>query len=395
MTVSTRDTQSPAKDRLSPEFFRALVEGVPEAIIVAAVDGTVAYFNPASEKLLGYDQSEVVGRSIAMLVPQQPDRRADAMKWLDRWAHESDDAQSRFLDLIAQTKSGKQMPVDVRVVERQVAGERRYFITLRDNTARRREQVSFKEAHLKASRILQVAEDGIISADAAQTIEFFNLKAEQIFGYRAEEVLGRPLPMLMPERYRHRHGDDVAGFGVGKQASRQMNERGHVVGLRKGGDEFPMEVAITKVAVGGVLTYTAHVRDITLRRLQEEKLKESERRFRAIFEHAFEAIGLIAPDGAVLEINRAGRLMTEGQSQLAGLPLWDLPWAGSDLAPDDTARQRLKNAIADAARGEPVRYTAELRRGEGDIRKIDISLTPIRNDLGEVVYIVPEGRDVT
>ena len=143
MTVSTRDTQSPAKDRLLPEFFRALVEGVPEAIIVASVDGTVTYFNPASEKLLGYDQTEVVGRNIAMLVPQQPDRRADAMKWLDRWAHESDDAQSRFLDLIAQAKSGKQMPVDVRVVERQVAGERRYFITLRDNTARRREPCSF------------------------------------------------------------------------------------------------------------------------------------------------------------------------------------------------------------------------------------------------------------
>ena len=81
---------------------------------------------------------------------------------------------------------------------------------------------------------------------------------------------------------------------------------------------------------------------------KKRNCEESERRFRAIFEHAFEAIGLLSPDGTVLEINRAGRLMTEGQSQLIGLPLWDLPWAGSDLAPDDTARQRLKNAIAQA-----------------------------------------------
>ncbi len=390
MTNLTRD-----RIEASPGFFKALVDGVPEAIVAVTPDGTITYFNAACERLLGYTQAEVVGRNIAMLVPQQPDRRADAMKWLERWAHEPDETQSRFLDLIAQTKAGKQMPVDVRVVERKIEGERRYLITVRDNTARRQEQAAFKEAHLKASRILQIAEDGIVSTDATQTITFFNLKAEQIFGYRAEEVLGRQLSTLLPERYRYRHREEVARFGAGKVASRQMNERGHVVGLRKDGEEFPLEVAITKVSVGGALTYTAHLRDITQRKRQEEKLRESERRFRAIFDHAFEAMGLLAPDGTVLEINRAGRLMTEGQSQLIGLPLWDLPWAGSDLEPDDSARQRLKGAIAQAARGERVRYTADLRRGEGDVRKIDISLTPVNDELGHVNYIVPEGRDVT
>jgi len=390
MTSLTRQ-----QDEASPAFFAALAEGLPEAIIVATPDGTITYFNPAAERLLGYTRREVAGRNITMLVPPQPDRRADAMKWLDRWAHESDETQSRFLDLIAQTKSGKQMPIDVRVVEREVGGERRFFITFRDNTARRHEQASFKEAHLKASRILQIAEDGIISTDAGQMITFFNLKAEQMFGYRAEDVLGAPLSMLLPPRYRHNHPREVERFGAGKEASRKMNERGGIVGLRKNGEEFPMEVAITKVTVGGAITFTAHARDITQRKRQEEQLQESERRFRAIFDHAFEAMGLLSPDGAVLEINRAGRLMTEGGAQLIGLPLWDLPWAGSDLAPDDSARQRLKNAIADAARGEIVRYTAELNRTEGDVRQIDISLTPVKDELGRVIYIVPEGRDVT
>jgi hypothetical protein len=87
--------------------------------------------------------------------------------------------------------------------------------------------------------------------------------------------------------------------------------------------------------------------------------------------------------------------MTEGQSQLAGLPLWDLPWAGSDLAPDDSARQRLKSAIATAATGEAVRYTEDLHRSDGEVRKIDISLTPVKDELGLVIYILPEGRDVT
>jgi PAS domain S-box-containing protein len=154
-----------------------------------------------------------------------------------------------------------------------------------------------------------------------------------------------------------------------------------------------MEVAITKVTVGGHTTFTAHMRDISARQAAEARLRESERRFRAIFEHAFEAMGLLSPDGTVLEINRAGRLLTEGQTQLTGLPLWDLPWAGSDLEPDDAARQRLKAAVADAARGDPVRYTADIRQpGGAPPRQIDIALTPVKDERGHVLYIVPEGR---
>lgn len=387
MTDQVRD-----RKELSASFSRGLVDNVPEAIIVTRPDGTIDYINPACERLLGFRCDEVAGRSVATLVPQQPDRRADAIKWLERWAQESGDTQSRFLDLIACTKSGRQMPVDVRVAEARLDGERRYIITFRDNSVRRAEQAAFKEAHLRASRILQVAEDGIVSADAAQTITFFNLKAEAMFGYRAEEVVGRPLSMLLPERYRQHHSEDVARFGSGKQASRQMGERGHVWGRRKGGEEFPLEVAITKVSVAGSLTYTAHMRDISERLQRDNQLRESERRFRAIFEHAFEAVGLLSPDGTVLEINRAGRLMTEGTAPLAGLALWDLPWVGSDT-PDDDARRRLKSAVARAARGEVVRYQETLSPPGEPARKIDISLTPIRDETGKVIYIVPEGRE--
>lgn len=376
----------------SGDFFKTLIEGLPEAVIVANPDGEIAYVNPTAERLLEYEVAEIVGRNIATLVPQQPDRRADALKWLERWAHEPPEAQSRFLDLIAQTRSGRQMPVDVRVAARDVERERLYLITFRDNTQKRQEHAAFKEANLRASRILQIAEDGIVSVDGGQIVTFFNLKAEKMFGYRSEEIVGHPLAMLLPVRFRARHPGDVAAFGAGKQASRQMNERGAVVGLRKSGEEFPIEVAITKVSVGGHTTFTAHVRDISARNAAEDRLRESERRFRAIFEHAFEALGLLSPDGTVLEINRAGRELTEGQGELTGLPLWDLPWVGSDLEPDEVARQRLKAAVADAARGEAVRYTADIGRTDGSRRAIDISLTPVKDDAGQVLYIVPEGR---
>ena len=254
----------------TPGFCQDVVENLPEAIIVTRTDGMVVWMNPAAERLFGYATTEVQGKSVAILVPQQPGRRADAVKWLQRWAVESDETKSRLLDLIAQTKAGRQMPVDVRVVPAILSDDANYIITVRDNTARRQEQAAFKEQNLRAARILQVAEDGIVTTDAMQRIIFFNLKAEDMFGYRAEEVMGQPLSMLLPARYKAQHPAHVDGFGRGKQASRQMNQRGTVWGLRKSGEEFPLEVAITKVTVGGERTYTAHMRDLARRRRPDD-----------------------------------------------------------------------------------------------------------------------------
>jgi len=252
--------QSSQRDAQTEDFFRTLVENVPEAIIVSTPEGEITYFNPASERLLGYGADEVIGKSITTLVPQQPGQRAEPMKWLARWAGESEHEQSRFLNLTGRRKDGHEMPVDVRVVKTSLGGAERFFITVRDNTVARQEMIDFKEQHLLFSRILQVAEDGIIIIDADRNITFFNLKAEKMFGYRAEEVLGKSLDMLVPKEFRAHHAADIAAFGRGKVASRWMSERGPVTGLRKNGEEFPVDATITKVEAHGRMTYCAHLR---------------------------------------------------------------------------------------------------------------------------------------
>ena len=248
-------------DSAAAGFYRALVKGIPEAIIVSTPEGEITYFNPASERLLGYASSDVLGQNITMLVPQQPGQRADPVKWLTRWAAEPEHEQSRYLGLIARRNDGTEFPADVRVVEASFDGKRRFLITFRDNTARRQEQIAFKEKNLLFSRILMVAEDGIVSVDAEQNITFFNVKAEQMFGYRADEVIGKPLDMLLPERFRSAHSRQVDEFGKGRTASRWMSERGPVTGLRRDGTEFPVDATITRVETNGRLTYTVHLRD--------------------------------------------------------------------------------------------------------------------------------------
>ena len=247
----------------SETFYATIVANTPEAIIVTTPAGEITYINRASERLLGYTPDEVIGKNITMLVPQTPGRRADPVKWLQRWAAEPDYTQSRFLDLIGQTKSGHEMPVDVRVVEINLNARPHFIITVRDNTARRAEQAAFRDANLKATRILMIAEDAIVSVDRNLEITFFNLKAEKVFGYKADEILGQSLNVLLPERFRSDHAAMIEKFGKGKVASQWMSQRGTITGLRKNGQEFPAEATITKVGSGNDVTYSAHLRDLT------------------------------------------------------------------------------------------------------------------------------------
>lgn len=381
-------------DAKSQDFYKAVVERLPEALVVSTPDGKITYVNGALEALLGYDSDELIGASVEKLVPAQPGRRADAMKWLTRWAHEPLTTQSRFLELIARSKEGHDMPVDVRVVEGDVDGEARFFLTVRDNSAHHDQIVRNKETQLLMSRILAVADDAFITVDEEQKITFFNLAAESMFGYLAEEVMGKPLEILMPDRFRKLHHLEVSAFASGKQASRFMGERGEVVGLRKDGAEFPIEATITKVSAGGKKSYTAHIRDITKRKKHDAALAESQRRFRAIFDHAFEAIGLLDVDGCVLEINRAGKALTDGDEDLIGQPLWELPWIGREEGQGPDEDDQLKDAVSRAAKGETVHYAVEVNRPDGSLT-IDISLVPIRDHTGQVVYLLPEGRSVS
>ncbi|QRO00266.1 PAS domain S-box protein [Archangium violaceum] len=119
--------------------------------------------------------------------------------------------------------------------------------------------------------IVSIAVDAIISIDEAQRITIFNSGAEAIFGYSASEVLGQPFDRLIPERFRANHHRLVEAFAAGHEQARGMGERRLVLGLRKNGEEFPAEAAISKLEVDGRRILTAILRDVSVRKRVEEE----------------------------------------------------------------------------------------------------------------------------
>ena len=118
----------------------------------------------------------------------------------------------------------------------------------------------------RIAALLAIAADAIISLDDRLRITLFNEGAEGMFGYKAAEVIGQPIDILIPGRFRSRHAQDVKGFANSSIPARRMAERAEIYALRKDGSEFPAEASIAKLDVSDERIYLAVVRDVTERK---------------------------------------------------------------------------------------------------------------------------------
>jgi two-component system sensor kinase FixL len=145
--------------------------------------------------------------------------------------------------------------------------------TATQTTERRRDQTALRdrEAHLRA--ILETAVEGIITIDQRGNIESFNSAAERIFGYTADEIIGRNVKVLMPAPYRQEHDGYLANYertghakiiGIGRE----------VMGQRKDGTVFPMDLSVSEVKLEDRRLFTGFVRDITDRKRLEKEILE-------------------------------------------------------------------------------------------------------------------------
>lgn len=367
-----------------------LLNDLPEPFLVVSLEGEVLFVNRALLALTGYTSSELLGGDVAKLLPTPARRRVQVLEWFGRWAKDDHPEQLRYLNLELVSKSGEVRLVSVRVSIHQQKHGACFMVVLHDVTTQQETLSSLRHAQLITNRILAIGEDAILSVDHLQRIIYWNPRAEALFGYKASEIIGQPLDRLLPADIAKDHARLVGTFASGSHASRMMGQRGEIYGLHKQGHLIPLEASITKTTIDGEVILSAQVRDITERKRRERTLVESEARFRAIFEHAIEAMALLSPTGEVLEINPAARAMLP-----AFLPqkfLWQLDWwfDEEDSASIEQSRHALESGVGRCAKGEVIR----MRRVLG-AREIDFSMIPVAGPDGRVIYIIAEGRDVT
>ncbi|MEB3831081.1 PAS domain S-box protein [Phormidium sp. CCY1219] len=173
---------------------------------------------------------------------------------------------------------------------------------------------------------------------------------------------------------------------------------GLIIALYRNSEKMAFAIAVLSVlnavVFAGIIWHVARILDaIDLRRVQGIKaLAESQRQFSAIFHQTYQFIGLLTPEGIVLEANQTA-LDFGGikAGEVIGKPFWEARWwTGSP-----ETQEQLKQAIARAAAGEFLRYEVEVRGAGNTLTPIDFSLKPIADNTGEVILLIPEGRDIT
>ena len=134
----------------------------------------------------------------------------------------------------------------------------------------RRIQDALRASEAKFSGILDIAADAIITVDQIQRIIHFNRGAEEIFGYQADDAIGRNLAILLPPRFRGSHDGHMDRFAKSPVTARRMGERREIFGLRSNGAEFPAEASISKLVAPDGILFTVVLRDITAQKRAEE-----------------------------------------------------------------------------------------------------------------------------
>jgi protein-histidine pros-kinase len=245
------------------DTFRLIVEAAPNAIVVIDESGRIALVNSQTEKLFGYSREELIGQPVEILVPKRFRDTHPALR-----ANFFADARARPMgagrDLYGLRKDGTEFPVEIGLNPIRTVAGMLVLSAIVDITERQRAERRFRLA-------IESAPSGMVMVDQDGKIVLVNSQAEELFGYSRDELIGKPVEILVPERSQGHHPAYRAGF-FSKPESRPMGAGRDLFGRRKDGTEFPIEIGLNPIETDeGVLALSAIV-DITERKRLEREL---------------------------------------------------------------------------------------------------------------------------
>ena len=246
-----------------------------------------------------------------------------------------------------------------------------------------------RKSEARYRTVLDAAFDAIVTITPDGIVRWFNRGAERIFGHRAEEVVGQPVTLLMPERYREHC---VAGLHryLRTGEARVVGGTTELVGLRKDGSEFPIEMSLGETHENGERLFTGMIRDVTERKRIEDALREARDRFRSIFDHAPIGVAMVSLEGRYLQVNRSlCEILGYTEEELQALT-WQEITHPDDLAASSAYARRI-------VEGEFPRYHLDKRfvHAEGHTVWASLSVSLVRDAEGEPLYFVSQIQDVT
>ena len=243
----------------------AFLEAAPDAMLVVDGSGRIVAINRQTEALFGYDVGELIGQPIELLVPH----RHRFKHTHDRARYQRNPASRPMgagLQLSGLKKDGSEFPVEISLSPMETPEGMVVMSAIRDVSDR-------KAADERFRNFLESAPDATVIVDENGWIVLVNAQTEALFGYKREELIGKPVEILIPERYRDQHPRHRGNFAHEPRV-RPMGLGLELFGLRKDGSEFPVEISLSPLVTSEGRFATSAIRDISERKQTEEQIRK-------------------------------------------------------------------------------------------------------------------------
>lgn len=360
------------------------MNSVSDAIVIHDIEGNIIDVNDKALQMYGVSKDEALKRSIA----DYSAKGNPVEKLPEIWREVASGAEVNFEWKALRPRDRSEFFVEIFLKRIKINNVYYILTTIRDINEAKLAKEALHTREEEYRLIVDTAYEGIWVVNAGNRTVFVNDRLAEILGYRKDEIVGKSAGSFIAKEDFPDH--------LHQMAKRERGEKGQYERrfLRKDG-----KAVWTIISGAPIIDSSGHyngaiamVTDITKRKKVEEALRDSERKYRAIFDQTYEFIGLMTLDGTLQEAN-ASALKFSGisESDVIGKPFWETPW----WSHSPELQERLRKGIERAAKGEFIRFEVTHVSSGGEVNYHDFSIKPITDESGHVIFLIPESRNIT
>jgi PAS domain S-box-containing protein len=369
--------------------YRGLLEAAPDAMVVVNQGGEIVLLNVQAEKQFGYRRDELLGQEVKNIIPKGFAERLIA----DRTRSAADALAQKIgtgIELTARRKDGSEFPIEIMLSPLESAEGTLVTAAIRDISVRKEAEQHLAQMEGRYRGLLEAAPDAMVVVNQGGEIVLLNVRAERQFGYRRDELLGQQVKNIIPEGFAERLiADDLRS--AADALAQQIGTGIELMGRRKFGSEFPIEIMLSPLESAEGILVTAAIRDISVRKEAEQHLAQMEGRYRGLLEAAPDAMVVVNQGGEIVLLNvQAEKQFGYRRDELLGQMV-------KNIIPEGFAERLVADALrsTEDALAQQIGTGIELTalRKDGSEFPIELMLSPLES--AEGILVTAAIRDIT